>query len=599
MGDKLKIKKRGLLNSISTKLLGVFGITMLSMLILIVIFIVKALGYNQEYQTVLENVNKINYIKTEISAQPNRLMSLCMMQNNVEESGETAVVETMLKDLDEIADSIGTDAAFQGNQGMIVSIRTPLTAYQAGLNKIIALGKDGCYPALDAEITAMLKSELYSQNAAIANYCGSLITMEIERSEIVQQEVNRNFKQTVVAVGVVFVLLLIVGAACCTAVVRNITTRIHTLENEISVVAEGDLSRQDIVISTNDEIKALAVAFNHMSGSLRKIIGKMVRVTEEMDHSTRIVSKSVEVNSKGSQEVSDSIEQMSRLMEKQNEMTESTLKQVADMESASGKISAGIRRISENADISMERAQKGSNDIKQYTEQLFEVNEIMNQISGVASQLHTSTQEMNIIIESIANISSMTTLLSLNASIEAARAGQAGRGFAVVATEIKKLADDTKEAAGRIGAIINQVQDHVTEMTDKMQTGLTRLNRSNEIAKVTQGSFEDIREGTLVVNKDVQDIVTYIEEMSRMVEHVTVSVRSITDAIEQNTSTTVEIAKTVEAETDSLQEVAGTAGALKMLAKELQEAVSGFRLEQQEMKPVTEAESGLDHPQAD
>ncbi len=573
------LKKRGFLNSISTKLLGVFGVTMFSMLVLIVVFIVKALGYNQEYQAVLENVNKINYIKTEISAQPNRLMSLCMMQKNVEESGETVIVETMLKDLDEISQSIGTDAAFQGNQGMIVSIRTPLAAYQAGLDKIIALGKDGCYPALDTEITAMLKDELFSQNTAIANYCGSLITMEIDRSEIVQQEVNQNFKQTVVAVGIVFVCLLIVGAGCCTAVVRNITNRVHTLKNEISVVAQGDLSRQDIVISTNDEIKELAVAFNHMSGSLRKIIGKMVRVTEEMEHSTRIVSKSVEVNSKGSREVSESIEQMSTLMERQNEMTESTLKQVADMESASNKISAGIRRISENADISMERAEKGSDDIKQYTEQLSEVNGIMNQISGVASQLHTSTQEMNTIIESISNISSMTTLLSLNASIEAARAGQAGRGFAVVATEIKKLADDTKEAASRIGSIISQVQDNVVEMTDKMETGLAQLGRSNEIARVTQGSFQDIREGTLVVNKDVQDIVTYIEEMSRMVEYVTASVRSITDAIEQNTSTTVEIAKTVEAETDSLQEVAGTAGALKMLAKELQEAVSEFRLE--------------------
>ncbi len=121
-----------------------------------------------------------------------------------------------------------------------------------------------------------------------------------------------------------------------------------------------------------------------------------------------------------------------------------------------------------------------------------------------------------------------------------------------------------------------------------MQTGLAQLGRSNEIARVTQGSFQDIREGTLVVNQDVQDIVTYIEEMSRMVEYVTASVRSITEAIEQNTSTTVEIAKTVEAETDSLQEVAGTAGALKMLARELQEAVSEFRLEQQNASPESE-----------
>ncbi|HOO28146.1 MAG TPA: methyl-accepting chemotaxis protein, partial [Lachnospiraceae bacterium] len=240
------------------------------------------------------------------------------------------------------------------------------------------------------------------------------------------------------------------------------------------------------------------------------------------------------------------------------------------------------KRIRENADVSMERAQKGSTDIEQYTNQLSEVNQIMNQLSGVASELNTSTQEMNTIIESIANISSQTTLLSLNASIEAARAGQAGRGFAVVATEIKKLADDTQAAANRIGSIIEQVQGNVEEMTVKMQAGLTQLDKSNELARVTQGSFGDIREGTLVVNEDVQNIVSYMDEMSGIVEYVTKSVKGITDAIEQNVSMTTEISKTVESETESLQEVKESAGNLETLAQELHAAVLEFKLKQQE-----------------
>jgi len=273
---------------------------------------------------------------------------------------------------------------------------------------------------------------------------------------------------------------------------------------------------------------------------------------------------------------------MSQLMAHQNEMAGDTLRQVADMESVTGRISTGVKRIRENADVSMERAQKGSTDIEQYTNQLSEVNQIMNQLSGVASELNTSTQEMNTIIESIANISSQTTLLSLNASIEAARAGQAGRGFAVVATEIKKLADDTQAAANRIGSIIEQVQGNVEEMTVKMQAGLTQLDKSNELARVTQGSFGDIREGTLVVNEDVQNIVSYMDEMSGIVEYVTKSVKGITDAIEQNVSMTTEISKTVESETESLQEVKESAGNLETLAQELHAAVLEFKLKQQE-----------------
>lgn len=577
------LENSSFLSSISTKILGVFGITMFCMLVLIVFFIVKSLGYNQQYQEILENVNKINYIKTEISAQPNRMMSLCMMQKDIEESGETKVVETMLEYLDEISESIGDDAAFQGNQGMIVSTKTPLIKYQTCFNDIVSLGEDGCYPALDADITVIVQ-ELFGLNASIANYCGSLITMEVERSKVVQQEVNQNFQRTIIVVGAVFLVLLVLSTTWCTFVVKGITRRVKNLKNEISVVAEGDLSRDDFVVHTNDEIKELAAAFNHMSDSLRNIIGKMVRVTNEMDRSTKVVSESVEINSRGSREVSESVDRMSELMERQSEMTGETLKRVLDMELVSNKISEGVKRISENADTSMEQAEKGSADIKQYTAQLSEVNQIMSQISAVASDLHTSTKEMNMIIESIANISSQTTLLSLNASIEAARAGQAGRGFAVVATEIKKLAEDTQTAANRIGSIIVKVQDNVGDMTNKMQAGLTQLDKSNELARVTQGSFSDIRQGTLVVNEDVQSIVGYMDEMSQMVEYVTKSVKDITEAIEQNASTTVEIAKTVENETDSLQEVSKSAGDLETLAQELHEAVSEFRLKSEEQE---------------
>ncbi len=571
----------GFMKSISAKVLGVYGITMFCILVLFIVFMSKSFGYNREYQNVLENVNRINYIKTEISAQPNRLMSLCMMNKNVEESGEIEIVETMLANLDEISESIGSDVAFQGNQGMIVSIRTPLTDYQTKLNEIVSLGADGCYPTLDPDITTKIQ-ELSTLNVSISNYCGSLITMEVDRSEVVQKQVNHSFTRTIIIVGVVFLILLVFSTIWCTYVVRGITRRVRSLKDEISVVAKGDLSRENIVIHSNDEIKELSIAFDNMSNSLRRIIGKMVRVTNEIDHSTQVVSESVDINSKGSMEVSRSIEQMSQSMERQNQMTEETLKQVSDMETVSNKISAGVKRISENADISMERAQKGSEDIKQYATQLSAVNQIMSQLSIVAGELHTSTQEMNTIIESIGNISAQTTLLSLNASIEAARAGEAGRGFAVVATEIKKLADDTQTAANRIGCIIEQVQGNVVQMTDKMQAGLSQLDKSNELANVTQESFRDIREGTLVVNEDVQNIAACMDEMSQMVQYVTESVRSITETIEQNTVATVDIAKTVEGETGSLQEVSRTAGDLETLAQELHEVVLEFRLKREQ-----------------
>lgn len=566
--------------SIAKKLLSVFGITMTVMLIMMIVFIMKVWKFNLQYQEMLENVYKVNYIKTESLAQPNRMMSVCIGQKEIEESGEIVIAYTMMQYLAEVSESIGDDSDFQGNQGMVSAIKEPLVQYVALINQIAEKGENGRFPPLESEVSDIIQ-QMFQVNATISTYCGNLIAMELDRSQVLQQRISTDFESMIIIMVVIFFLVLFLGMLLCINVIRNITSQIRKLNKEIIIVADGDLSRENISVRTNDEIKDLAEAFNHMSGGLREIISKVISVADEIDHSAQIVSKSVAENSKGSIGIAEAIDDMSILMSRQDEESVQAIQYVSRMGSVSKQISEGMKSINHNADISLERAEKGSTNIDQYVLQLSQVNGIMKQMADVANNLNTSTQEMNTILDSIVAISNQTSLLSLNASIEAARAGEAGRGFAVVATEIRKLAEDTQTATGRINTIIEKVRDDVICMTEKMLDGLQQLEKSNQIANVTKESFHEIKEGNVIVNQDIATITKNIQDMDEMVEKVIASVKSIGRSITENANTTTDIASTVAEETANLEEVTAIASTLENLAGDLHQTIMKFKLSQE------------------
>ncbi len=578
------IKKTGrrginIKTSIAKKLLLVFGITMAAVLIMMIVFIIKVWGYNSQYKEMLENVYKINYIKTESLAQPNRMMSVCISQKNIEESGEIKIADTMVRYLEEVSESIGNDPDFQGNQGMITAIKTPLSQYLEYMNQIAEKGENGSFPSLEGGVSDIIQ-QMFDVNETISTYCGNLIAMELDRSQVLQERISTNFERMIIIMVIIFFMVLILGMLLCIIVIRKITAQIRKLNKEIAIVADGDLSRENIIVRTNDEVKDLAEAFNHMSSGLREIISKVMGVTKEIDRSAQIVSTSVAENSKGSIGIAEAIDDMSIAMARQNEESDHAMQYVTRMGIVSKQISEGMKNINKSADISLERAEKGSANIDQYVLQLSQVNVIMKQMADVANNLNTSTQEMNAILDSIVAISNQTSLLSLNASIEAARAGEAGRGFAVVATEIRKLAEDTQTATGKINTIIDKVQDDVINMTGKMQDGLQQLEKSNRIAEVTKESFHEIKEGNVVVNNDIITITKSISDMDEMVEKVITSVKNIGGSITENTSTTTDIASTVAEETANLEEVTAIASTLENLAGDLHQAIMKFKLTQ-------------------
>ncbi|MDD2970687.1 MAG: methyl-accepting chemotaxis protein [Lachnospiraceae bacterium] len=572
MGNRKKRK-----TSIGGKLLTVFGLSMCMLLLMMVVFMIKVIGYNQQYQEILSSVYKINYIKAESLAQPNRLMSLCMGEKNVAESGENLVGDAMMQYLDEIAENIGEDENFRGNLSMVTALGKPLQEYEAFYRQVVENGENGCFPALSEEISSTVR-QMIQINGTISSYCSSLTDLELDRSQTIQDRINQGFHQMIVITVFLFALVLAGGTCASIMVVRSVTRHIRNLEKEMTIVAEGDLTGKDIIVKSNDEIKDLANAFRRMNMGLKDIIWKIITVTKEIDHSTQVVSTSAEENSKGSIQIAEAVDEMTLAMKNENEEADHTVACVQEMGNVTRRIEERVEHIHTHANSTLACTEMGNDNMVKYVSQLSKVNQMMEQTSDVANALYTNTRQMNQILDSITAISEQTNLLSLNASIEAARAGDAGRGFAVVATEIRKLSDDTKEATEQINEIIDHVQDGVQEMTNRMRDGLQQLTESTGIADATRKSLREIREGNTFVSEEIQEIVTDMAKMGEMVQNVIQSIKNISTSIARNTSTTMSIAETVAAETANLEEVTAIANTLEDLAGDLRMEISRFKL---------------------
>lgn len=133
---------------------------------------------------------------------------------------------------------------------------------------------------------------------------------------------------------------------------------------------------------------------------------------------------------------------------------EKTHENINDIEGVSARISESAAKIRENAERSLQDSKTGNATLAMYSSQLQEVNSVMSQLSTAAHDLSASTEEMNIMVRDITDIARQTNILSINASIEAARSGDYGKGFSVVAQEIGNLAANSNDSAKQIERII-------------------------------------------------------------------------------------------------------------------------------------------------
>ena len=565
------------LNSIAKKVAFVFSISIAVLSFLIVFILLKSIQFNNEYNSLLNNIFQINEIRVNVISQPNKILNSCLAGDSLEEGSHIESAKSILTFMDELKADLESDNKYFGNLGAIKAVRDPAEKYVSYIQEIYDKSVDGKFPTADSDVQKIVK-DMGVVGSQISNNLSSLLTLELARSSDIQQEFEKDFRELIVMCIIIFAVAVIVSLFLFIIIIRRITTSIKKLKTEFIHMSEGDLSREKVNIRSNDEVEQLAYNFNIMSDNLKSIISNVRKAALEIKEVTQVVTRTTIENEKGSENIAFALENMARSMDDQRAETDNALIMMKDIQKISQDVNEKVSDISVSAANALEKAEIGNVKLSEYMVQLKDVNATMEEVAQVSEAFVNQTHEMNKILDSIRDISNQTNLLSLNASIEAARAGDAGRGFAVVADEIRKLSDSSEELVEKIAKIVNSIQLSLTEMKQKLSNGLSELEKSNDMANITMGSFRDIKDANDVECAMALDIKRMMEELFKGITDIAESMAQIENATNENTVVSQDISATVEEETANLEEVASKMGFLEDLTKNLEDLVLKFKL---------------------
>ncbi|MBL8797646.1 MAG: methyl-accepting chemotaxis protein [Planctomycetia bacterium] len=328
----------------------------------------------------------------------------------------------------------------------------------------------------------------------------------------------------------------------------QIQQSIAKLLEEVAGVADGDLSKDAEV--TTDVTGAIADSFNYMIEQLRKVIGNVQDATLQVSSSANEIHATTEHLAQGS---------------------EAQAEQIVNTSAAIDEMAVSIQQVSENAALSANVAQQSlvnartGNEAVQNTIQ--GMNRIRDQVQETAKRikrLGESSQEIGQIIQLIDDIADRTSILALNASIQAAMAGEAGRGFAVVAEEVERLAVRSTDATKKIATLVKTIQSETNEAVGAMEKGIQEVVEGSKLAGEAGQALGEIQGVSNRLAELIQSISLASKQQARGSEALAKSMGEISQITQQTAAGTKQAA-------ESVNELAG-------LADDLRSSVSTFRL---------------------
>lgn len=376
---------------------------------------------------------------------------------------------------------------------------------------------------------------------------------------------------------VITAIVLAVGLVMTYLISRSFTAPIRQLMQASEKMAEGDLTNR-IDVHREDEIGKLAWSFSRLGSNLQSLIRQIYTTSEHIAATSTQLVHTAHESSEGAQQVASSMSAMNdSIAEVVASITDSTTS-VMNIDSELEKVSGGMKEIEGEAKRVGSQSSQGQKVVEETLHQMSLIQNTMKQSYEAAQQLEKRSHEISSIIQIITEISQQTNLLSLNAAIEAARVGEAGKGFAVVAGEVKKLAEQSAQAATSISHLISGTQGDCRLVMERIQDGDKAVALGHERMKETHSSFHDIYSG-------IQGLVERTDWMFAAVSNVKQSFGTITDSMQRISDTSAEQAAATEQVTAvaqeqsaASQEITGAITSLSDMANGLRQSVQQFKV---------------------
>jgi methyl-accepting chemotaxis protein len=416
---------------------------------------------------------------------------------------------------------------------------------------------------------------------------------------------------------IVIVVASIAGIGLALLISRYLVGAVQKMKGAAEGIAEGDVD-QTVDLDSTDELGDMSRAFRAMIAYLReqasvvervaggdltveveprserdllgnasrKLVTDLRAVVTNVVGSAGLVASASQEMAATSEETGKAVGEIASAVSEIASGSEQQMRQIDGVNSSATEAATAARSAAEQATEAARAAEEARTVADSGVGTAVEASDTMRAVAESAADvrrtmdgLTSKSAEIGTIVETITGIAEQTNLLALNAAIEAARAGEQGRGFAVVAEEVRKLAEESQQAAERISSLIREIQDETERTASAVAAGAERSASGTAIVDNAREAFEQISEVIATVNARVEQIAGAVEQIAAETGRMQQDVSEVAAVAEQSSASTEQVSASTQQTSASAQEIAASAQQLSVTAEELERLVGQFTLE--------------------
>lgn len=351
---------------------------------------------------------------------------------------------------------------------------------------------------------------------------------------------------------------------------------IKSLSDNFFLLAKGDLSRP-LDIRSNDEFGQMAESFERMRNNLLTSLSAITENANQLEKTSATLASSAQGTQKISDQVSQKIAEVTDGANHQSLTNSQIVQLVNRMEQSCAESAEQTVVLLKQFEETIQTAYEGTESIQAAIENLDMITDTIQAAKDAIEKLGERSVQINGIVNVIANLSKQTSILALNASIEAVRAGEHGRGFAVVAHEVRRLAEESKNAASRIAELVGSIQVETLEKSEETNRNLMKIGNQINRIQVGGAAVSSVVERVVSTERIAVEVQQTLTQLKMDAGHIQSKIGDMTDIIERTAINAKDVSSAVDRQLQIVNGLVDSSSLTAAMSEKLLQEAGKFR----------------------